>query len=69
MTKLILIVILALSLQAEECWNLETEDWIQFNWKETCHIGTNATDIDGEPIDVYYLYDGNYACYYTRDKY
>ena len=58
MNKLLLITMLGLSLQANQCWNLELAKYIKFNWVKNYRL-----------LHAYYLYDEIIGCYYIDSDY
>tara|TARA_R110000744_G_scaffold377487_1_gene492548 strand:+ start:1454 stop:1666 length:213 start_codon:yes stop_codon:yes gene_type:complete len=64
MKKLLLITMLALLLQASQCWNLEKKDWISFEWAEWTGTLANGIEDSKRLLYVYPIYDGKIACYY-----
>tara|TARA_R110001632_G_scaffold81189_2_gene180987 strand:+ start:778 stop:990 length:213 start_codon:yes stop_codon:yes gene_type:complete len=69
MKKILLITILALSLQANQCWNLETQNWINFNWVKNAKDLINAIDENHRQLHAYHLHDEIVSCFYTDSEY
>mgnify|MGYP003627222487 CR=1 FL=1 len=65
MKKLLLITMLALSLQANQCWHLELKYWINFN--ELTNEKTpllSGYDEDFRPLHAYTIPNNKLACFY-----
>ena len=69
MKKILLITILALSLQANQCWNLELAKYIKFNWVKNARTPINAIDENYRLLHAYYVYDEIIGCYYIDSDY
>ena len=67
MKKLLLLIALYVSLNADICWNIDRNEWIGFDWLIEPTVESNSVDEELRSMFTYQTTKDSYSCQYTGE--
>ena len=65
--KVILLIALYVSLNADICWNVDKKEWLEFSWLREPTIESNSVDNELRYMFTYQTTNDSYSCQYTGE--
>ena len=65
--KVVLLIALYVSLNADMCWNIDREQWINYSWLREPTMELNSVDDKFRYMFTYQTTKDSYSCQYTGE--